>query len=542
MGKSAPKYPDPPDPWDTASAQGTINQETAYSQQRLNQIDQSTPYGTLTYVPTGEDVTYNRFNQQLYDDWSNNARNAGKPLPPSDAKAFNTTVSLGPRYRAEVQLTPEGQAIQQGQMELEQGMLDVGNDQLGRVANALGQPLDLQGIPQAAQNVPGNVARLPQQYQIGAAGPINQSAPQFSQQRRNTPNTGPLVRNVDASPIGRMGPIDDNRSVIGNTGPIQRSVGADDFGDDRQRVEDALMQRMQPYLDQRREQERTRLVNQGFADPASEGYSNAMDEVYRAENDARLGAILNAGQEQSRLFGMDVAAGQFANTAQDQAFGQAAARADLRNRNIDANLANRMSVRGFNNQAQAQEFGQGIANANLNNAAQQQAYGQAADRADRANANIDANLRNQVVAQQAQNAAQQQRFGQAATRADFYNQQQAQNFAQNVARNQAQFDAAAYQNALRDRAIQERMLLRQTPINEISALTSGTQVALPQFVNTPQSGIQSPDFQGATYASYQGQLANADRQAQQRNAFTQGLFGLGGSALGAFGAINPFGW
>lgn len=176
------------------------------------------------------------------------------------------------------------------------------------------------------------------------------------------------------------------------------------------------------------------------------------------------------------------------------------------------------------------------------NTAQQQAFDQAAGRVDRSNANIDANLRNQIAAQQAQNLAQQQLFDQQAARAGFYNQAQAQNFGQNVAQNQAAFDLAAYQNALRDRAIQERMLLRQTPINEISALTSGAQVQLPQFVNTPQTGIQAPDLQGATYASYQAQLNNAQQQAANNRAMTQGLFSLGGAGLGAFGAINPFKW
>lgn len=457
----SPDYPSPPDPWDTAAAQGTINQQTAYAQQRLNQTDQSTPYGTLRYVPTGENVTYNQFNQQLYDERLRHRQNSGMGgTPDSSAALFNTEVVLGPRYRAEVQLTPEGQAIQQGQMDLQQNLLDVGNDQLGRVSSALAQPLNLQGLPQAAGTVPDRIARYNTQTSIAPTGPIDQAAPTFTQQRATT----------------------------GNAGRIRGRVGADDFGDDRQRVEDALMQRMQPYLDQRREQERTRLINQGFADPNSQGYSDAMDEVYRAENDARLGAILNAGQEQSRLFGMDLASGQFQNTAQ------------------------------------------------------QQAYGQLADRADQRNANIDANLRNQVVAQQAQNAAQQQRFEQAAQRAAFFNQTQAQNFAQQAAQNQAAFDAAAYQNALRDRAIQERMLLRQTPINEISALTSGAQVQLPQFTNTPQSSIQAPDYQGAVYANYQGEMANADRRAAQQNALTQGLFSLGGAGLGAFGAINPFGW
>lgn len=647
MGKSV-KYPTPPDPVATANAQGEMNRDTAITQAELNMVDQQGPFGSLTYTRLPGQQT-RQFDQAAYDkaleQWSTAGGTwqdvnipgdeggtterrfvpgpGGGPQP-QRSDFYYMEDDGTPRYQATTTLSPEQQGIYQGQMGLQQNLLDVGNDQLGRVSSALAQPLNFQGIPQAATGLPGSVARLPQQYKIGASGAIDQGAPQYSQNRQNIGNVGGLVRDVDAGQIGRMGPVDTNRSGIGNagaltrgvapaglartaaanqnrqnigqTGPIQRGVGADDFGDDRQRVEDALMQRMQPYLDQRREQERTRLVNQGFADPGSQGYSTAMDEVYRAENDARLAAILNAGDEQSRLFGMDVAAGQFANTAQQQAFGQAGARATLANQNIDANLQNRMAVdafnnqvglqgfdqrmanaglnnaaqqqafgqmgaraamdnanidanlanqmatRGFNNQAQAQEFGQGVTAGQFANTAQQQAYDQAAGRVDRSNANIDANLRNDIAAQQTQNLAQQQMFDQQATRAGFYNQAQAQNFGQNVAQNQAAFDQAAYQNALRDRAIQERMLLRQTPINEISALTSGAQVQLPQFANTPQTSIQAPDLQGATYASYQGQLANAQAQAQQNNAFTQGLFSLGGSALGGFGGGGGFQW
>lgn len=360
MGKSV-KYPEPPDPVATANAQGAINRDTAITQAELNMVDQQGPFGSLTYTRLPGEQT-RQFDQVAYDKALEQWNTAGGtwqdvyvpgeegtdsyqrqfvPGPgggPQPARSdFYYMEDVGtPRYQATTTLSPEQQGIFDRQMGLQTSLLDVGQDQLGRVGQSLGMPLSFDTAPQG-------------------------------------------------------------RSQLG------------DFAADRSRVEAALMQRMQPYLDQRREQERTRLVNQGFADPASQGYSTAMDEVYRAENDARLAAIAGAGQEQARLQGMDA-------------------------------------------------------------------------------------------------------------------------------------QRAAFENEARQRAIQEAMLLRQTPINEIGALMSGSQVQLPQFVNTPQTGIQAPDLQGATYASYQAQLNNAQQQAANNRAMTQGLFSLGGAGLGAFGAINPFGW
>lgn len=457
----APKMPSPPDPWETATAQGALNNTSAFAQNRLNQVNQTTPYGSLTYQPTGEDITYNQFNQQLYDDRLALRQRSGiGGVPDASSPFFNNTVTVGPEYEAIVSLSPEGQKLHDGQTQLQQGLLDTGNAQLGRVSDALGRPLNFDDMPAFGQAPTG----------IGSGGTVMGSIG----------NPGTVVGSV-GNPGAVMGSIE-------RPGPIRSTVGADDFGDDRMRVEQALMDRMQPYIDQRREQERNRLIGQGFADPESEGYSVRMDEVNRAENDARLAAIGAAGGEQQRLFDMDVAKTGFANAAQQQAFGQ------------------RMSQAALNNSAVAQRFGQNAAATQINNQAVAQRYGQEMG---------EAQLNNQAVAQ---------RFGQNATRA------------------QAAYDRAAYDNAMRERAIQEEMLLRQTPINEISALTSGAQVQLPTFVNTPQANIQAPDFQGATYASFQGELANAQAQAQQQAALTQGLFSLGGAGLGAFGATGGFGF
>lgn len=73
-----------------------------------------------------------------------------------------------------------------------------------------------------------------------------------------------------------------------------------DFSADRQKVEDALMARLQPKMDQDRTRLETQLANSGIQ-LGSDAYSRAMNDNSQATTDARLGAILSAGQEQSRL-------------------------------------------------------------------------------------------------------------------------------------------------------------------------------------------------------------------------------------------------
>ena len=53
MGKSTPSAPAAPDPYATASAQGTANANTATAQTMLNNANQNTPYGTVQYAQSG---------------------------------------------------------------------------------------------------------------------------------------------------------------------------------------------------------------------------------------------------------------------------------------------------------------------------------------------------------------------------------------------------------------------------------------------------------------------------------------------------------
>jgi hypothetical protein len=75
----------------------------------------------------------------------------------------------------------------------------------------------------------------------------------------------------------------------------------------RSRYEDALMERMRPRQEQDRASMETRLANQGIG-LGSRAYSAAERDYSSAVNDARLGAIGAAGDEQARDFSVRSAA------------------------------------------------------------------------------------------------------------------------------------------------------------------------------------------------------------------------------------------
>ena len=97
------------------------------------------------------------------------------------------------------------------------------------------------------------------------------------------------------------------------------SVGAD-VGTDasRQRIEDALMQRLNPSIQQQGDSLETKLVNQGLV-RGSTAFNQAMDEQNRSSNDARLAVVGQAGQEQSRELSDAISSANFQNTARQNA-------------------------------------------------------------------------------------------------------------------------------------------------------------------------------------------------------------------------------
>lgn len=83
----------------------------------------------------------------------------------------------------------------------------------------------------------------------------------------------------------------------------------------------------------------------------------------------------------------------------------------------------------------------------------------------------------------------------------------------------------AYQQAITD---------RNQPINEITALMSGSQVSNPTFGSTPQTTIPTTDTAGLINQNYQQQYQNYQSQMSQQNALLGGLFGLGSAGIFKF--------
>ncbi|HXT99622.1 MAG TPA: tail fiber domain-containing protein, partial [Polyangia bacterium] len=138
--------------------------------------------------------------------------------------------------------------------------------------------------------------------------------------------------------------------------------------------------------------------------------------------------------------------------------------------------------------------------AGFQNAAQKQAFEQAQGKATFAN------------------AAQQQDFTQQGLRAQFANQTQGQR----MAMAQAKLDA---ENNARKQFLSEQYAQRQAPINEISALMSGSQVQQPQWAQTSSSQIPTTDYAGLVNNRFSQDMANYQQSSQNFNQIMGGIFG-----------------
>jgi hypothetical protein len=86
----------------------------------------------------------------------------------------------------------------------------------------------------------------------------------------------------------------------------------------------------------------------------------------------------------------------------------------------------------------------------------------------------------------------------------------------------------------RGQSVTEALAERNQPINEITALMSGSQVSQPNFVGTPQTSIAPGDYQGAVANKYAADMNAYNSQVSQRNATMGGLFGLASSPFQMF--------
>lgn len=406
--------PQPPNPYAVAGAQTSSNVQTALANAHLNNTNQVTPLGALTYTTDPAN------NYTLTD--------------PATGAAYTI-----PQYTATQTLSPSQLKLQQTNEGSQQNLAELARNQSASLRELVGTRFTGDGAPPAGD--PDLLSQVPD------------AATSFA-------DTGHQQ--------GALGDYGRQQTTFGGAGDIARDYGpADDFSADRGRVEQALYGRLNPQLDRERTNIEQRLADQGIR-YGSQAYNAAMDDYNRQSNDARLAITQTAGAEQARLVNMAAQRAGFQNAAQQQAYTQAQGRGT------------------FANTAQAQQFQEGLAGGQFANAAQQNEFAQAAQRGTFGNAGL----------------------------------------AQQLAQRQAQISA---QNQARTQSLTEQYALRQEPINEVTALLSGSQVKQPTFAQTPTNTIPTTDIAGLLNQNFNQNLDIYKQQSANTNALLGGVLGLGGN-------------
>lgn len=149
------------------------------------------------------------------------------------------------------------------------------------------------------------------------------------------------------------------QSSFGDSGQIQLAAGQNP---ERYRQDsiDAYYQqgasRLDPRENQRQEALETQLANMGHT-RGSEGWNREMERSMQQRNDAygslNREATMQGAQDATRMQGMDLASGAFANQAQNQQYTQGLGRADLANRAMAGSEQARIGELSSNNSLNA---------------------------------------------------------------------------------------------------------------------------------------------------------------------------------------------
>jgi hypothetical protein len=252
MSKKTPSPPPAPDPIATSAAQTQGNKDTALYNSALNRPDEYTPYGSRTYTTTYDTPQYDETGYQ----------NALAAWTAAGAQSPGIVPSGGNPYSRGTQ-----------------EYTDWGEGRTTQAAN--------------------NRGAMPDREKFRNADAL----PHVTSRINFTPE-GQKLFDAEQAQNAQI-----NEIAGGYMDKIRGSMGAPNLEADdaaRQRIEAALMERMNPYLEQDRNAMESKLANQGITH-GSEAYGRSQADFGKNVNDARLAAIAQAGNEQSRLFQLGVA-------------------------------------------------------------------------------------------------------------------------------------------------------------------------------------------------------------------------------------------
>jgi len=253
------------------------------------------------YTGAAEKTAQSSQEAQTRADWANRPNQTtpwGQSSWTSSAGVDPSTGQPITNWSQNITLSPDQQKALDDQMAMQSGRSDLAMNMMGRVGQATSQPFDWNNLQQMGQ---------------GGGGMQTQGAGQGIQ------------NNVAGAGQGIQSQLDPN--LYGDQG--------------RQRIENAMMERMKPQHEQAQAGLEGKLQNMGLT-RGSEAWNREMQRMGDQQSRERFNALDRGLAEQQGQFGMAQGAGQFQNAAQNQMFGQ--------------NMANAQ----FGNQAQAQGFGQNL--------------------------------------------------------------------------------------------------------------------------------------------------------------------------------------
>lgn len=536
MGKDSGSAPAPPDPTATAEAQAAANIKAAFSTAQINNPNIRNPYGSST-TQYGANAFFAanpaaaaQFKQESYglspEDFAK--------LYSSDRPGMANAYSEYTPYVTQ-SLNPESQKIFDAQQQTRMQLANLSNLGASNAYSVLSNPFSFNylganntganagggyglpnyGLPLVSINDPaaqqaqaeeiarikagaprpvGGITGKAANASIADAGAISQGPNAANFLAGGGPNAANFMAKGGPSASGYLaGNAPDFQDYLASKTLDTTNVAAMPINAGTT-AQAAIEARLAPQIAKNRVSTETQLINQGLR-PGSEAYNNAINLLGQQENDQRTQAVLQG-------LGLDL-------TANAQGYNQA------------------LSSGQFGNLAQAQNFGQGLAGQTLTNQAKAQNFGQG------------------NVEQALYNAAQGQNFGQSATSQGITNQAAGQNYTQNYntialnnAAQQQKFaqnaQQAAFENQARQQALAEAIQQRQMPLNEISALMSGSQIQNPTFQPYTGATVAAAPIAQTMQNAYAGQMNAYNQNVASDNATMGGLFDLGKAALPYF--------
>jgi hypothetical protein len=395
-------------------------------------------------------------------------------------------------------LTPESQAALDAQMRIQEGRSNLAESLLGRAQNEFGPEMDWN------------------QFNPLSFGPDTQgyvSVPNASQSSTlpNARRFGQNLSNYGSVPqVGQYDPESVQRSLdtsgLQDVDPSQRYY--DQAGD---AIYNKFRSRMDPRFEREANLLRTQLYNSGLRE-GDEAYNNAMRDLRDSQNDAYEQAayqsIIGSGAEAARMHGMDLG-------TRGQQFGERATGGNFANQASQQAFAQRLAGGG-------QQFNEGLGAADLANRIRSQQFGE-----DLAAGTTEFGQEMDIARMQDQQGLN--RFQQELAAAQMREQQGANRFQQGM-------QSSAFRNQVRQQQIAEALQRRGFSLNEINAILTGQQVAMPTMPGFNTAAAAQP-LQSLAAAQMTGQAAA--QNASLQNSMLQGLMG---GASNIIGMTNPFGW